>query len=139
MTTQQPTPLPWAVWQLAQDSDEQQRYIIVTADGEQEITGIVYRETDARHIVRCINVHDRLVEALIGCANLLADYDESEGEEGEAWRAAVAVLAEAMGSSRPEPRKPIVIEVLGGVVQDVLNIPPGQPVRGEGLRQHRSG
>ena len=27
--------------------------------------------------------------------------------------------------SAPAPRKPIVIEVLGGVVQDVQNVPPG--------------
>ena len=102
MTTQQPTPLPWAVWQLSPDSDEQQRHIITTADGEQEITGIVHREADVWHIVRCVNAHDRLIAALITCANLLADYDESDGLEGEAWRQAVAAVAETTGNPQPE-------------------------------------
>ena len=33
MTREHPTPLPWAAWQLSPDSDDQQRDIIVTADG----------------------------------------------------------------------------------------------------------
>jgi hypothetical protein len=37
----------------------------------------------------------RLLKALITCANLLADYDESDGEEGRAYRQAVAAIAEA--------------------------------------------
>jgi len=41
----------------------------------------------------------RLLASLITCANLLADYDESEGEEGEAYREAVAAIAEATGRS----------------------------------------
>lgn len=36
-----------------------------------------------------------------------------------------AAIAEATSSSSPQPRKPIVIEVRGGVVQDVQNVPPG--------------
>lgn len=90
MTQEHPTPLPWAAWQLSPDS------------GEQEITGIVYREADAWHIIRCVNAHDRLVAALITCANLLADYDESDGPEGEAWRQAVAILADTAENPRPE-------------------------------------
>jgi len=39
----------------------------------------------------------RLLEALVTCANLLADYDESDGEEGEAYREALAAIAEATG------------------------------------------
>ena len=39
----------------------------------------------------------RLLASLITCANLLADYDESDGEEGEAYREAVAAIMEAMG------------------------------------------
>ena len=41
----------------------------------------------------------RLLASLITCANLLADYDESEGEEGDAWREAVAAIAEATGKA----------------------------------------
>ena len=39
----------------------------------------------------------RLLAALITCANLLADYDESDGEEGEAFREAKAAIEEATG------------------------------------------
>ena len=67
----------------------------------------------------------RLLASLITCANLLADYDESEGDEGEAYREAIAAIAEANGKVSPDRTKPIVIEVRGGVVQDVLNVPPG--------------
>lgn len=66
----------------------------------------------------------RLLTALIACANLLADYDESEGEEGDAWREAIAAIEQATGGA-PDAPPPIVIEVRGGVVQDVLNVPPG--------------
>ena len=41
----------------------------------------------------------RLLAALIVCADLLADYDEAEGEEGEAYREAVAAIAEATGEA----------------------------------------
>jgi hypothetical protein len=66
-----------------------------------------------------------LLGSLLSCAKLLADYDESEGEEGHAYREAVAAIAQATGHMPPDPGKPIVIEVRGGVVQDVLNVPPG--------------
>jgi hypothetical protein len=39
----------------------------------------------------------RLLAALVTCANLLADYDESDGEEGEAYREALAAIDEATG------------------------------------------
>lgn len=35
------------------------------------------------------------------------------------------VIAKATGSSPAAQRKPIVIEVRGGIVQEVLNVPPG--------------
>jgi hypothetical protein len=55
---------------------------------------------------------------------LLADYDGSEGEEGDAWREAVAAIEQAT-SGAPDAPPPIIIEVRGGIVQDVLNVPPG--------------
>lgn len=130
MTKLQPTPLPWIVWRLAPDSDQEQRHIITTADGEEEISSIIHREADAHHIVRCVNSHDRLLEALQG---LLADIDDLASEfeicdeiiHSSYGKAAYAAIAEATGSSPPDPRKPIVIEVRGGVVQDVQNVPPG--------------
>ena len=39
----------------------------------------------------------RLLEALTTCANLLADYDESEGDEGKAYREAASAIAEVTG------------------------------------------
>jgi hypothetical protein len=39
----------------------------------------------------------RLLASLVTCANLLADYDEQEGEEGDAYREAVAAIMEATG------------------------------------------
>lgn len=41
----------------------------------------------------------RLLASLIVCANLMADYDESEGEEGEAHREAVAAIEDAIGGA----------------------------------------
>ncbi len=41
----------------------------------------------------------RLLAALVTCANLLADFDESDGPEGEAYREAVAAIKEATGSA----------------------------------------
>lgn len=70
------------------------------------------------------SVAPRLLASLITCANLLAAYDESEGEEGDAWREAIAAIEEANGVA-PDTPPPIVIEVRGGVVQDVFNLPPG--------------
>jgi hypothetical protein len=42
----------------------------------------------------------RLLAALIVCADLLADYDEAEGEEGDAYREAVDAIAEAEAFGR---------------------------------------
>jgi hypothetical protein len=39
----------------------------------------------------------RLLQSLVTCANLLADYDESDGAEGEAYRDAMAAIVEATG------------------------------------------
>ena len=43
------------------------------------------------------SVAPRLLASLITCANLLADHAESEGEEGQAWREALAAINEATG------------------------------------------
>jgi hypothetical protein len=39
----------------------------------------------------------RLLAALVTCAELLADYDEADGPEGEAYREALAAIMEATG------------------------------------------
>ncbi len=45
--------------------------------------------------------------------------------EAEPDAKARAAIARAAGGSPPDPRKPIFIEVRGGIVQDVRNVPPG--------------
>lgn len=73
---------------------------------------------------RLASAAPRMLSSLITCANLLADYEESDGEEGQAYRESLAAIADA--SVEPsDGRKPIVIVVRGGVVQDVLNLPRG--------------
>ena len=39
----------------------------------------------------------RLLASLVTCANLLADYDDSGGPEGEAYREALAAITDATG------------------------------------------
>ena len=39
----------------------------------------------------------RLLASLVTCANLLADFDESDGPEGEAYREALVAITEATG------------------------------------------
>lgn len=67
-----------------------------------------------------------LLEALQGCLFAL---DENRDGAGPTKKKAIAqagdVLTKAAGSSPSAHRKPIVIEVRGGVVQEVLNVPPG--------------
>jgi hypothetical protein len=48
---------------------------------------------------RLASTAPRLLAALTVCADLLADYDAAEGEEGEAYREAVAAVAEATGEA----------------------------------------
>ena len=49
--------------------------------------------------MRVMAAAPRLLASLITCANLLADYDESDGEEGEAYREALAAINEATGKA----------------------------------------
>ena len=44
-----------------------------------------------------LNNRTKVAGGLIVCADLLADYDEAEGEEGDAFREALAAIAEATG------------------------------------------
>lgn len=46
---------------------------------------------------RLASTAPRLLTALIVCANLLNAYDEAEGEEGDAYREAMAAIAESLG------------------------------------------
>ena len=75
---------PWAVYRLADDPEtygsKAGKLIVTTADWEIEVTGVVDKQADACLIA----ASPRLLAALIVCADLLADYDEAEGEEGDA-------------------------------------------------------
>jgi hypothetical protein len=85
---------------LAQRIEDESDVVFADHNGDVEN----YEEIE-RHCQRSLksgppslaSVAPRLLAALITCADLLADYDESEGEEGDARREAVAAIAEATG------------------------------------------
>jgi len=73
-------------------------YEIFDADGNKvfdtnEDTPAEVQESNARMGAAA----PRLLASLVTCANLLADYDESDGPEGEAYREALAAINEATG------------------------------------------
>lgn len=89
----------WTTWQLAPESDEQERLIVTTEDGETEITGIIPDEADARLIAAapdlldaCIQLRDFFTREMDqGCALSL--------EEENAYNAANAAIAKALGDA----------------------------------------
>jgi hypothetical protein len=128
------TPTPSAVWKLGPDSDAEERHIIVTDNGSKEITVIVHNKADADHLVRCVNVHDELVGTLEYLLEQTVEMDLnygiglSEDEDDARTRALVAIAKARVDAPSPltsASRRPIIIEVRGGVVQDVQNVPPG--------------
>ena len=137
MTTTEHSPAPWSyayspytVRDTGTDStstvgDELPAFEIFDAEGNKVFDSNEDTPPDLQEANVCLaSAAPRLLTALITCANLLADYDESDGEEGQAYREALAAIADATGGA-PDARLPIIIEVRGGVVQDVLNVPPG--------------
>jgi hypothetical protein len=66
------------------------------------------------------NAAAKLLEALRSLVEATSGYARHFHEH----MVACAVIAEATSGAH-EPRLPIIIEVRGGVVQDVLNVPPG--------------
>ncbi len=60
---------------------------------------------------------------LLACRMVVERWEH--GNLAEAARACRDAVAEATGSVPTGPGKPILIEVCGGVVQEVSNIPPG--------------
>ena|ERR1043165_1718370 len=44
------TPGNWIVWQLAPDSDPQERHIVTTEDGETEVCGLIENDHDAKFL-----------------------------------------------------------------------------------------
>jgi len=101
MTTPDYSPAPWAYEYSPYHgrNGEIPAYEIFDADCNKvfdtnEDTPCELQEANAR----MASSAPRLLAALIVCANLLADYDETEGEEGDAYREALAAIAEATGS-----------------------------------------
>jgi hypothetical protein len=74
----------------------------------------------AEEHLRIMHAGPKLLEALHALAEATSCYARHFYEH----KCALAVIAEAT-FGLPEPRLPIVIEVRGGVVQDVLNVPYG--------------
>jgi hypothetical protein len=114
----------------------------VFVDGEEVAS--CGKEANARRIVAAVNacqgiptkaLGQGVIRDLIGALeDLLAQINDLQGEsscidedilQGKAYAAACAALAQATGHHDTRPRQPIIIEVRGGVVQDVLNLPPG--------------
>jgi hypothetical protein len=100
MTATQHSPAPWAYEYSPYqgNSGEIPAFEIFDADCNKvfdtnEDTDAELQEANAR----LGSTAPRLLAALIVCADLLADYDEAEGEEGDAYREALAAIAEATG------------------------------------------
>lgn len=75
---------PWTAWKLSRDSDRHERYIITTADGHREITGIVYNDADAERIVECVNGYPAL-RAKLESATRVAQDGLVEIDKALAW------------------------------------------------------
>ena len=108
MTAPKYSPAPWSYdyspYRVRQGEDatesELAAFEIVDADGNKifdtnEDTPPDLQEANAR----MASSAPRLLAALVTCANLLADYDESDGPEGEAYREALEAVTEATGRS----------------------------------------
>jgi hypothetical protein len=88
------------------------------------ITGIPFPgsyRADAR--LRVMHAGPRLLEAARLALRQLREFYTDR--DSQAIMDLKAAIREATGESRTDPRGPIVIEVRGGIVQDVLNVPPG--------------
>jgi hypothetical protein len=108
MTTTQHSPEPWSYeyspWTVRSEHDSRgvgaaiPAFEIFDADCNKifdtnEDTPAELQEANARMGAAA----PRLLASLTTCANLLADYDQSDGEEGQAYREALAAIAEATG------------------------------------------
>jgi hypothetical protein len=101
MSTKNHSPAPWAYDYspyTGHDGSEIPAFEIFDAEGDKvfdtnEDTPAELQEANAR----LGSTAARLLAALITCANLLADHDKSDREEGEAFREAKAAIEEATG------------------------------------------
>jgi hypothetical protein len=100
MTAPAFSPAPWAYEYSPYQgrNGEIPAFEIFDADGNKvfdsnEDTDAGLQEANAR----LGSTAPRLLAALVVCANLLADYDDAQGEEGDAYREALAAITEATG------------------------------------------
>jgi hypothetical protein len=70
---------PWATLALAPDSDPQERVIVVTADGNTEICGIVAKQADACLIAAAPDMLQALEEAEYALRNAADQYPCDKG------------------------------------------------------------
>lgn len=85
----------WIPWRLAPDSDPEERLIITTADGEDEITGIVYDEKNAGLIAAAPDLKGALKEITSMFKEAHEASKALEGDEHEEDCSYCAVIAEA--------------------------------------------
>jgi hypothetical protein len=106
MTATQHSPAPWSYeyspYRSSRGEDgiesELPAFEIFDADCNKVFDTNEDTPSDLQEANACLaSAAPRLLASLITCANLLADYDEAEGEEGEAYREALAAIAEATG------------------------------------------
>jgi hypothetical protein len=108
MSTSQHSPAPWSYeygpWTVRSEYDargvgaEIPAYEVFDADGDKVFDTNENSPAALQEANACLaSAAPRLLASLITCANLLADYDESEGEEGDAYQEAVAAIAQATG------------------------------------------
>ena len=108
MTTPSHSPAPWGYeytpWTVRSEHDargvgaEIPAYEIFDAEGNKVFDTNENTPPDLQEANACLAAAaPRLLASLITCADLLADYDEAEGEEGDAYREALAAIAEATG------------------------------------------
>ncbi len=78
--------------------DDISAYEILDADGNKVFDTNEDTPADLQEANACLaSAAPRLLASLVTCANLLADDDESHGEEGQAYQEVLAAIAEATG------------------------------------------
>jgi hypothetical protein len=100
MTTQTHSLAPWAYGYSPYQGRNGEIPAFEIFDAESNKIFDTNEDTDAElqeANARLGSTAPRLLAALIVCADLLADYDEAESEEGDAYREALAAIMEATG------------------------------------------
>lgn len=110
MSTTRHSPAPWAyeyspytvrnpgTHGTKQVGDDIPAFEVFDAEGNKVFDTNEDTPADLQEANACLaSAAPRLLASLITCARLLADYDGLDGEEGRAYREAVAAIAEATG------------------------------------------